>query len=43
MDRDVWVDPVDSDTTVKLLNKVHLFCKAFLATIEGWPLLMGFI
>ncbi len=28
---------------VKLLNKGHPFCKAFLATIEGWPLLRGFI
>ncbi len=29
--------------TVKLLNKGHPFCRAFVATIEGWPLLRGFI
>ncbi len=29
--------------TVKLLNKCYPFCRAFMATIEGWPLLRGFI
>ncbi len=28
--------------TVKPLNKGHPFCGAFVATIEGWPLLRGF-
>ncbi len=29
--------------TMKLLNKGHSFCKAFVAIIHGWPLLRGFI
>ncbi len=26
-----------------ILNKGHSFCRAFLATIKGWPLLKGLI
>ncbi len=28
---------------VKLINNGHPFCKAFVATLKGWPLLRGFI
>ncbi len=39
----VWVGSVYFWATVKLLNKGHPFCRAFVAIIEGWPLLRGFI
>ncbi len=41
----IWVAPLEFEhfNTVKLLNKGHPFCRAFVATIEGWPLLRGFI
>ncbi len=44
-DNDEVDDDVDSasSNTMKLLNNGHTFCRAFVTTIEGWPLPRGFI